>query len=655
PPPVEPPPIFEPLATFKLPATAPFEAPAPPDSPDEPESAWAPEPAWSPEPTWSDERAVPVEEAAAFAEPSPAAEAPPREELPADTRESWSAPTWEAAPVTDPWNEDLLELPASAEPAWTDEPRWGVQPATEPAPAEPALDEPEPMPIPMPEPEPRPIPEPEPEPASAAPELEPATLGPRVDDEAAEEFEAPAFREVFAAVEPPPEPVTVASVEPDMETGEQLDRTKVYELPMPAPPPDALAPWDREPEPFREPERDLQPVSGAVWTTAGTGAEEWNGLDRRHVSGAEQAVPWLIGGVMFLAGLVIVLLALIFAGDASVSGGLGSSPLADATPSIEPTPEPTPSASVAVATPTAAPLLTPTPAPVPEYGPLEMVYQGRSAALAPIYLLRRDFTSPDEPQVLAQDPSLNVGAFAWAPDGTVGSALLADRLVSIEPSADRRSLADGITTVTFGDNASTVYAVRIREDGADDTATILAIGFASGETDELATVTYARPEVGSEPELNQAQFLDEGGVVRLFWMDGGGLRLWVFGRGTWDIDPEDGEVTEGETDEAPVLWAPDGSMRVMVSESGTASTLVLYGEDGDQEASTSVAGLVSHVRWSPDSSQVAFTLGTSAAAGGVLQNLHLWNLDDAAAPMQLTTTGAAFGVEWLGSKGVWRP
>ena len=42
---------------------------------------------------------------------------------------------------------------------------------------------------------------------------------------------------------------------------------------------------------------------------------------------AEQAVPWLIGVILLLAGMVIVLLALIFAGDASLGGGgAGGSP-----------------------------------------------------------------------------------------------------------------------------------------------------------------------------------------------------------------------------------------------------------------------------------------------------------------------------------------
>ena len=37
-------------------------------------------------------------------------------------------------------------------------------------------------------------------------------------------------------------------------------------------------------------------------------------------------MPWLIGVILLLAGMVIVLLALIFAGDASLGGGADASP-----------------------------------------------------------------------------------------------------------------------------------------------------------------------------------------------------------------------------------------------------------------------------------------------------------------------------------------
>ena len=381
-----------------------------------------------------------------------------------------------------------------------------------------------------------------------------------------------------------------------------------------------------------------------------------------HPSTAEQAVPWLIGVILLLAGMVIVLLALIFAGPESL-GALGASPSASilavvpstsAEQRVAATPSPRPSVSPS-ASPTATTTLEPTPSPVPPsaFGPLEMVYQGRSAALAPIYLLRHDFTIDAEPDVMAQDASLDVRRFAWSPDGTAGAGLLADVLVSIEPGEEKRRLGDGITTTTFGADASTIYAVRVTQDGDNDVATVLSIDFGSADTTELASVTFARPDLGAQEVIAEAQFTDDGGPIRLFFMEGGALRLWARDAGTWDIEVASGDVTE--LDEAlPRLWAPDGSRRVGAGSEDGTTTLTLVDADGETVAETTIAGRVSHLRWSPDGERMTFTLGRSAAAGGVLQDLFLWDLVDDDAPMQLTSTGAAFGAEWLGSQPIWR-
>jgi WD40 repeat protein len=283
-----------------------------------------------------------------------------------------------------------------------------------------------------------------------------------------------------------------------------------------------------------------------------------------------------------------------------------------------------------------------------------MVYQGRSAALAPIYLLHRDFTKDEETQeVLAQDATLDVRRFAWSPDGTVGAGLLADVLVSIEPGQDKRQLADGISTVTFGADASTVYAVRVTQDGANDVATVLAINFASEETTELATASYPRPSISEEDALAEAQFGDEGGTVRLYWVDGGTLRLWVLGAGTWEIDPGDGATTELEEDDRPTLWSPEGDRRIRTAFEDGSSTVTLL-DDADEEILTiTIGGRVSHIRWAPDGERVVFTLGRSAEGGGVLQDLYLWDLNEED-PMRLTATGAAFGAEWRGTQSLWR-
>ena len=283
-----------------------------------------------------------------------------------------------------------------------------------------------------------------------------------------------------------------------------------------------------------------------------------------------------------------------------------------------------------------------------------MVYQGRSAALAPIYLLRRDFTKAEDTQeILAQDSSVDVRRFTWSRDGTVGAGLLADVLVSIEPGKEKRRLADGIVTITFGEDASTVYAARITEDGANDVATVLAIDFVSGDTTELASPTYARPDVEAEEPLAEAQFSDEGGAVRLYWVEGGTLRFWVLGAGTWEIDPSDGAITELEADARPTLWSPDADRYIRTAFEDGSSTITLLDQRDEEIVTHSVEGRVSHLRWSPDGERVVFTVGRSASGGGVLQDLFLWDLNEAD-PMQLTATGAAFGAEWLGTQALWR-
>jgi len=403
---------------------------------------------------------------------------------------------------------------------------------------------------------------------------------------------------------------------------------------------------------------ELDPAVGRIRVSLAQQAQAEAALEDEPTT-AEQAVPWLIGVILLLAGMVIVLLALIFAGDASL-GSSGAAPSespvaavasAGATASLDPTPSPReiPSESVVAS---AEP--TPTPVPVPQYGALEMVYQGRSAALAPIYLLRRNFTEDEaSQQVLAQDSILDVRRFAWSRNGTVGAGLLADVLVSIEPGAEKRRLADGVSSITFGEDASTVYAVRVTPDGANDVATVLAIDFESGEETELGAPSYPRPVIGEEEALAEAQFSDEGGAVRLYWVEGGRLRLWALGAGTWEIDPADGAMTALGEDERPALWSPDADRRITTAFGGGSSTVTLLDEADVEIIATTVEGRVSHVRWAPDGERVVFTLGRSAAADGVLQDLFLWDLNENG-PMQLTATGAAFGAEWLGTQALWR-
>jgi WD40 repeat protein len=135
-------------------------------------------------------------------------------------------------------------------------------------------------------------------------------------------------------------------------------------------------------------------------------------------------------------------------------------------------------------------------------------------------------------------------------------------------------------------------------------------------------------------------------------MEDDALRLWALGGGTWQIEPDGGEVTEAE-EAVPLLWAPDGRRRISVSN-GATSTITLLNRSDEEVASTSIQGLVSHVRWSPNGDRVVFTVARLAANGGILQDLFLWDLGDGEAPTQLTSTGAAFGSEWLGTAARWQ-
>jgi len=227
-------------------------------------------------------------------------------------------------------------------------------------------------------------------------------------------------------------------------------------------------------------------------------------------------------------------------------------------------------------------------------------------------------------------------------------------LVSIEPGAEKRRLGEDISTLTFGDDASTVYAVRVTEDGGNDVAAVLAIDFLSGDTTEIASATYARPDIADEDALAEAQFADDGGTVRIYWTEDDQLVLWSLGAGAWSIDPESGELSELASD-VPVLWSPNGERRIVLTLTDGTTTIALHEGDSEEPvATTALDGRVSHVRWAPSGDRVIFTLGRLASGGGILQDLMLWDLDDGVTPLRLTSSGAAFGVEWRGGQPLWR-
>jgi hypothetical protein len=395
---------------------------------------------------------------------------------------------------------------------------------------------------------------------------------------------------------------------------------------------------------------------GGEASTGFAGAEGgWNPRllgERRRPTTAEQAVPWLIGLILALAGIVIVLLALIFTSPDGLVGSVASpTPSAiGAGASSEPTPTPEPTATPA---PTPTPSPSPTPTPPPSYGPLEMVFLGRASSLSPIQLLRRDFTTTAAPTVMAESAS-GIQKYAWSPDGRVGAALVNGRLVALTPGAASRPLADAISAATFGWDADTVYAVRLTEEGANDRAEILSIGFANASTEVIATKSYPHPDIGADPPLKEAQFIDDGGIWRIYATADGNLVVWILGApATYRVDVGDGTITE--VPDLPVLWAPDGQSRIVLAPSGGSTVMKLYDRSGELKASVTVGGLVSHVRWARTSNEIVFTLGRTGSGGGVRQDLYVWDLVNGKAPAALTSNGVSFGAEWLGSASHWVP
>jgi dipeptidyl aminopeptidase/acylaminoacyl peptidase len=376
--------------------------------------------------------------------------------------------------------------------------------------------------------------------------------------------------------------------------------------------------------------------------------------ERRKPTTAEQAVPWLIGLVLALAGIVIVLMALIFTAEGGIGGTGSPTPRASGlVPAISSgasgSGRASASASASASAPSIAPS-TPTPVPVPAYGALEMLYLSRSTASAPIYLYRRDFSLDEEPVTLARADQ-GIEQYAWSPDGRRGVAIIAGRAVALQQDTAARALADGVTEVAFGNDSKTVFAARVARDAGNDVAQVLAIDWESGEQEIIASATYAHPQVAAKPALDDAQFIDDGGLVRLYPTTDGNVLLWIMGAPTaWMIDPATKDVTD--TSGLPALESPDELFRVNLAE-GNPNTLTLVDAEGDERATTQVEGRISHLRWAPNSSEVSFTVGRLGANGGIVQNLYVWDLVDGKEPTMITSNGASFGAEWRGGAVRW--
>ena len=115
------------------------------------------------------------------------------------------------------------------------------------------------------------------------------------------------------------------------------------------------------------------------------------------------------------------------------SGEPSETPQASPSPQSSPSPEPSP---------------TPTASPEPQYGPLEMVYLGRQSALAPIYVLRRDFSTSAQPAIMAQS-GRGINKYAWSPDGRVGACIIDGVAVALTPGSQGRTLAENVSALSI--------------------------------------------------------------------------------------------------------------------------------------------------------------------------------------------------------------
>lgn len=373
--------------------------------------------------------------------------------------------------------------------------------------------------------------------------------------------------------------------------------------------------------------------------------------NRRRPTRAEQAVPWLIGLVLALAGMVIVFLALIFSSNDGLLPAYGSpspEPAAALTPGPRPTPseEPTPGPTVSMEP-------TPTAEPTPAFAPLEMHFLQRTSGAGPADLFRHDFAGQAAPVALTRDDR-GVDQYAWSPDGAWGIALVDGNPLVLDGVNAARDVEDGFDGIAFAADSLTAYAVRATLAGSNDRAELIRVDVASGAVASLATWTYPHPITYQESAAQEAQFADDGGFNRVYVLDDGRIVVWVLGApAIYTYDPATGAT--GVTERLPVLWSPNGHMRVELAESGGTSQLTVRGLADEVRGTISVSGYVSHLRWSLLNNQVVFTISQGVAGGGVSQDLYLWDLQTGTAPVRLTQDARSLGGEFRGAGARWKP
>jgi hypothetical protein len=407
----------------------------------------------------------------------------------------------------------------------------------------------------------------------------------------------------------------------------------------------------------RTPPPDTQPLTS--WDPRSQG-------ERRRPTTAEQAVPWLIGIILALAGMVIVLVALIITSEngvlagttptppAGIAGLGGATPSASAAATGATSPTASPSA-VASASPSAGTTTSPGPSAgaAPQFGALDMIYLARKGSGSAVDLWRRDFSKSGDPTSMATAEQ-GIAKFAWAPDGGVGAVVVDGHVVAIDKDGKKRPLVDGADEIAFGPSGDTLYVVQIGRLSGKDRCQLFAVDFATGESTRLTDFTYTHPQIVKDPPLVEAAFNDEGGLVRLWPTADGNLVLWILGApATYRVDPVTGARTN--VTRTPTLYSPDASRRVESKLKGSITTLTLYDRNGQASASVKVTGLVSHLRWAPNGSEVSFTLGVLGRSGGVVQDRYLSDLEICMDAMPLTTNGTSTGAEWLGAAQSWQP
>jgi hypothetical protein len=291
--------------------------------------------------------------------------------------------------------------------------------------------------------------------------------------------------------------------------------------------------------------------------------------------------------------------------------------------------------------------------PEPTYPPFEIVFMQRPTANSPAYLYTHDFATSATPFPLARD-SRGVSWYSWAPDGGRGLAILDGSPHLLIPGRSSRDLGDGFDSIAYAADSVTAYGIRSTLAGSNDRTELLEVDLTTEAVTSLTTWTYPHPITYRESPPVEAQFADDGGFERVYVLEDGRVVVWVLGApATYTFDPGTGAT--GTLDATPTLWSPDGLLRAFLAESGSRSRIAILGLAGEERASLNVTGLVSHIRWSANSNQIAFTVTTTSSGGAVYQDLWAWDLDSDSAAARLTQDQRSLGAGYRGAREIWKP